>query len=205
MVFVFGLVLVDVTILVIYTVLEGVIAHFEAGAEKNKEKPIVVEGVSKTYDHINCYSILDHVTTPRVCMYRVLFQDLEIKIEYFIYTCSVNTWIRLSSVGILHLYKGILQVCALVFAFQTRKVKIEGLNDAKYITAFVYTTSIIVGMTFIASLALADYINIYAVVYSFGVWLAISAVLGFLFVPKVCACTACNFCMSHDSSVAIIT
>ena len=89
------------------------------------------------------------------------------------------------SVGILHLYKGVLQICALVFAFQTRKVKIEGLNDTKYITAFVYTTSIIVAMTFISSLALYDYININAVVYSFGVWLAISAVLGFMFIPKV--------------------
>ena len=89
------------------------------------------------------------------------------------------------AVGILHLYKGILQLCALVFAFQTRKVKIEGLNDTKYITAFVYTTSIILAMTFIASLVLYDYINIHALVYSFGIWLAISAVLGFMFIPKV--------------------
>ena len=89
------------------------------------------------------------------------------------------------SVGIIHLYKGVLQLCALIFAFQTRKVKIEGLNDAKYISAFVYTTSIILAMTFISSLALYDYINIHAVVYSFGVWVAISAVLGFMFIPKV--------------------
>jgi hypothetical protein len=70
-------------------------------------------------------------------------------------------------------------------------VKIEGLNDTKYITAFVYTTSIILAMTFISTLALYDYINIHAIVYSFGAWLAISAVLGFMFVTKVCtaACT----------------
>ena len=96
------------------------------------------------------------------------------------------------SVGILHLYKGLLQVCALGFAFQTRKVKIEGLNDAKYITAFVYTTSIIVAMTFISSIALYDYINVYAIVYSFGIWLAISAVLGFMFIPKVASCHSVN-------------
>ena len=112
-------------------------------------------------------------------------QELEIKIEYFIYTCSKTKWILFSTVSVLSLYKGVLQVCALAFAFQTRKVKIEGLNDAKYITAFVYTTSIIVGMTFISSLALSEYINIHSVVYSFGVWLAISAILGFMFVPKV--------------------
>ena len=85
----------------------------------------------------------------------------------------------------IYLYKGVIQLCALVFAFQTRKVKIEGLNDTKYITAFVYTTSIILAMTFIASLVLYDYINIHAVVYSFGIWLGISAVLGFMFIPKV--------------------
>lgn len=76
-------------------------------------------------------------------------------------------------------------MCALGFAFRTRKVKIEGLNNAKYITAFVYTTSIIVGMTFISSLALSDYINVHSFVYSFGAGLAISAILGFMFVPKV--------------------
>lgn len=45
-VFVFGLVLIDVTILVIHTALEGTIAHFRAGTVVNKEKPVAFEGVS---------------------------------------------------------------------------------------------------------------------------------------------------------------
>ena len=88
------------------------------------------------------------------------------------------------------MYKGILHICALYFAFQTRKVKIEGLNDAIYITAFVYTSSIVVSVTSISSLALTQYINIYAIVYSFGVWFANSAMLVFLFIPKVSYFTA---------------
>ena len=88
----------------------------------------------------------------------------------------------------INCYKGILQICALGFAFQTRKVKIEGLNDAKYIAAFVYTTSIVLGMMFISSIALYSYINVHSVIYSFGACLAISAVLGFMFVPKVIKC-----------------
>ena len=42
--------MVDLTILVIYTILEGVIAQFEAGIEPNKENPSVTEGVSS---HLN--------------------------------------------------------------------------------------------------------------------------------------------------------
>ena len=46
MVFVFGLVLVDVTILIIYTTLEGLIVQFRTGTDVNKEKPMAIEGVS---------------------------------------------------------------------------------------------------------------------------------------------------------------
>ena len=102
-----------------------------------------------------------------------------------VYTCSTNLWIRRGAVGVLHLYRGFLNVCALYFAFQTRKVKVEGLNSAKYITALVYTTSIITAITAISPLTLTKYINVYAVVYSFGLWLGNSAILGFLFIPKV--------------------
>ena len=48
MVFVFGLVLVDVIILVIYTTLVGAITHFRVGTDINEEKPIAYEGVSWT-------------------------------------------------------------------------------------------------------------------------------------------------------------
>ena len=46
MVFVFGLVLIDVIILIIHTALESAIAHFRAGIVVNKEKPMALEGVS---------------------------------------------------------------------------------------------------------------------------------------------------------------
>ena len=49
MVFVFGLVLVDVIILIIHTTLEGVVAHFRAGMDINKEKITAFEGVSWTF------------------------------------------------------------------------------------------------------------------------------------------------------------
>ena len=115
----------------------------------------------------------------------VNMQMLDIEIFYTTYTCSQIPWIRSCIVGILFLYKGAIQICALYFAFKTSRVDFDGLNDAKYITAFVYTTSIVVTVTSISSFALTQYVNIYAVVYSFGVWFATIATLGFLFVPKV--------------------
>ena len=47
MVIIFGLIVIDVTILTIYTALEGFIAKFSAGREPNREKPSAIVGVSK--------------------------------------------------------------------------------------------------------------------------------------------------------------
>ena len=64
----------------------------------------------------------------------------------------------------------------------------KGLNDAKYIAGFVYTTSVLIAITFISTVTLSEYINVFVAIYSFGFWLANSSILGLLFVPKVCTC-----------------
>ena len=64
----------------------------------------------------------------------------------------------------------------------------KGLNDAKYIAGFVYTTSVLIAITFISTVTLSEYINVFGAIYSFGFWLANSSILGLLFVPKVCTC-----------------
>ena len=61
----------------------------------------------------------------------------------------------------------------------------KGLNDAKYIAGFVYTTSVLIAITFISTVTLSEYINVYAAIHSFGFWLANSSILGLLFIPKV--------------------
>ena len=61
----------------------------------------------------------------------------------------------------------------------------KGLNDAKYIAGFVYATSVVIAMTFISTVALSEYLNIFAVIYSSGFWFVNSSVLGLLFIPKV--------------------
>ena len=78
-----------------------------------------------------------------------------------------------------------LQICALYLAFQTRKVKIKGLNDAKFITVMVYVVTLVLIVTLVSTFALTNYVNIYAVVYCVGLTISGSLILGLTFIPKV--------------------
>lgn len=152
---VLGFTLVDVLILVAYIAAEGAITHFSIDTEPNKERPKSIAG------------------------------ELAVETLYMTYTCSTNTLIRQISIGLLYVYTFFLYLCALYYAFRLRKVHVKGLNDAKYIAAFVYVSSIIIAVTFISTLTLSKYINVYASIYSFGFWCVTSTVLGFLFIPKM--------------------
>lgn len=125
------------TVLVIYTVLEGVITHFRAGLE-----PIIVKNLRPRAVH-GVNSLVPRSETQT----SVFLTFTRNESVYFVYTCSKSPYIRLSSVGLIYLYVGIFYICALFFAFKTSKVKVNGLNGAKYIAALVYTTSIVLGIT----------------------------------------------------------
>ena len=76
----------------------------------------------------------------------------------------------------------------------------KGLNDAKYIAGFVYTTSVLIAITFISTVTLSEYLNVYAAVYSFGFWFVNSTILSLLFVPKVSTrLTADSAILAHPS------
>ena len=81
----------------------------------------------------------------------------------------------------------------------------KGLNDAKYIAGFVYTTSVLIAITFISTVTLSEYINVYAAIYSFGFWLANSSILGLLFVPKVIHYMHNYVLLLHDITVIAIS
>ena len=104
---------------------------------------------------------------------------------YYINLCSTRPWIRYLSLGVLYSYKCVLQVFALYFAFQTRKVKVKGLNDAKYIAVMVYVVTIVLVITLVSTFALTNYVNTYAVVYCVGLAISGSVILGLTFIPKV--------------------
>ena len=79
----------------------------------------------------------------------------------------------------------VLQVIALVLAFSTRKVKVKGLDDTKYIAAAIYVTSIVLAVIIISNYTLKDFVNAFPALYCTGFFIGTTFILGFVFVPKV--------------------
>ena len=112
-----------------------------------------------------------------------LFQEQGIVIKYWIYICDSKA--RDIFLGILYGYKMALQIIALLLAFSIRKVKIKGLDDAKYIGAAIYVTSIVLAVIIVATYSLKDIINGFAALFSFGIQLGTTVILTLVFVPLV--------------------
>jgi len=110
-------------------------------------------------------------------------QELGIITLYSIYVC--NSTARDIFLGILYGYKMVLQIISLVLSFMTRKVKIKGLDDSKYIAAAVYVTSIVLAVIIISTYSLKDFINVFAALFCTGFLIGTSFILGLVFVPKV--------------------
>lgn len=103
--------------------------------------------------------------------------------RHFIYICDSKA--RDILLGILYGYKAILQIIALVFSFSIRKVKVRGLNDAKYIAASIYVSSIVLAVVVVSTYTLKDFINAFAAVFCTGFWIGTSVILALSFIPLV--------------------
>ena len=79
-----------------------------------------------------------------------------------------------------------LQVIGLVLAIQTRKVKLRGLRDSKYVAAVIYISSISIVVMALVTFALDMYINIGTAIISTGIFTITTIFLVLIFVPKVC-------------------
>jgi len=110
-------------------------------------------------------------------------QELGIITLYSIYVC--NSTARDIFLGILYGYKMVLQIISLVLSFTTRKVKIKGLDDSKYIAAAVYVTSIVLAVIIISTYSLKEFINVFAALFCTGFLIGTTFILGLVFVPKV--------------------
>ena len=87
--------------------------------------------------------------------------------------------------GILLGYKTILQIIAFVLTFSIQKVKLKGLNDAKYIAAAVYITNSVTAIAFVTFFLLKGFQNLYAALFSFSTLFGTTAILALIFIPKV--------------------
>ncbi len=111
-------------------------------------------------------------------------QSQERIFEYFFYPCSSLP--RMTALGFLYGYKALLQISSVWFAFQIHKVKVKGLNDAIFIVAAVYVTSIMLIIIMVSTYLLEkDYINVYPATYSLGLLVGATAILALVFIPKV--------------------
>ncbi len=76
----------------------------------------------------------------------------------------------------------------MLFAFQIRKVKVKGLNDAVYIAAAIYVTSMMLFVTIISTylpVIAGHHINSHSSLFGFGLLVGATAILALVFVPKV--------------------
>ena len=117
-------------------------------------------------------------------------QVLNITTDYYVYICDSTA--RSILVGVLYGYKMVLQGIALLFAFSIRKVKVKGLNDAKYIGAAIYVTSIVLAVIIVATYTLKDVINGFAVLFCTGFQIGTTVILILVFVPLVSSVEFCG-------------
>ena len=110
-------------------------------------------------------------------------QDVRNVTENFIHICR-STEQRIA-VGILSIYKGLLQLVAFILAIWTQRIKIKGLNEAKFIIAAVYASSFGLILATLTHFTLVEYENVHAVLFAFALGFSGTAILGLLFIPKV--------------------
>lgn len=82
-------------------------------------------------------------------------------------------------------YLAVLQIIGLVLAFQTRKVKLQGLKDSKFVAAIIYISSIILVALALVTFTLRTFINIGTGISVFGIFLLTTIFLALIFIPKV--------------------
>ena len=116
-------------------------------------------------------------------IFSLIFQENRVLVEKCTLVCDGRRsiiWILLVTFYIV-----VTQVIAVYLAFRTRKVKIKALNDAKYLALIIYISSIIIAVIIIAAVALRDFLNADAAVFTTVLFLFTTCILGLLFVPKV--------------------
>ena len=79
----------------------------------------------------------------------------------------------------------LLQFCGLFLAFATRKVKVKGLDDAKWIAGTIYITSIVLAIAILSLYTLKGSQNKASAVFTVGLFIGTTFIMGFVFVSKV--------------------
>ena len=85
----------------------------------------------------------------------------------------------------IFVYLAILQVVGILLAFQTRRVKMKGLNDSKLVAMIIYISSIVIVALALVKFGLRAFINVGTGITVAGIFTLSTIILGLNFVPKV--------------------
>ena len=99
-------------------------------------------------------------------------------------------------------YVRLFQICGLFLAFATRKVKVKGLDDAKWIAATIYITSIVLAITILALYTLNNYVNQHSALFTAGLFIGTTFIMAFVFVSKVLYSQSCKAVYSFFDQVS---
>lgn len=121
--------------------------------------------------------------------------------QYFFYTTfsqSVLVWY-----AVIGIEKLVLGIMSLVFAIRTRKVKMRGLDDSKFVIAATYATNLFSLPGIAGTLgSIGGYYNVFVAVLGGNLFVSTTTVLSLIFIPKVAE--NCNYYYTLISYIKII-
>ena len=145
----------------------------------------------------SCYHFKMKITQPynKKCLYNIMqnnniiicmvWQNLGIRENYCVWVCQESSTPSFFWQIFVFTYLIMLQIMGIVLAFQTRKVRLRGLRDSKYVAAIIYISSISIVVMALVTFALENYINVGTGILSVGIFLLTTMFLVLIFVPKV--------------------
>ena len=114
-----------------------------------------------------------------------LLQISGVNTEHYVWQCYESGSVPFILDILIFIYLGLLQFVGIILAFQTRKVKINVLNDSKSVTALIYISSIVLVVIVLIAFTSRGYINISAGVFSGLIISLATTFLAIIFIPKV--------------------
>ena len=116
---------------------------------------------------------------------RLVFLQIDgINYNYNVYVClnsGTVVWLV-----ILYIYKGLLQLAAMLMAFHIRRVKIKAFNDSKEIAICIYLNCVTLLLLAVVEFTLSAYHEAYAAVFGAGLMVGATLFLTLVFIPRVC-------------------
>ena len=109
-------------------------------------------------------------------------QETRVSTDHMIYT--YDPLINKIFLGLLYSYKLVFQLTAMVLALCTHDIKVKGLDDAKYIIAAVYITSINLLLAAMTTYTLVENLYIYTTTAFILGFISTTLILGVVFIPK---------------------